>query len=138
MRISDWSSDVCSSDLGRKTTVVYHENWHKGVIGIVASRLTERYYRPAIVLTRSNDVVTGSARSVAGFDLYTALSACSDLLDQFGGHKFAAGLTMKEKNIQALQTRFEEVVAATISPESLVQEICIDQDRKSTRLNSSH
>src|SRR3546814_18636683 len=81
MRISDWSSDVCSSDLGRKTTVVYHENWHKGVIGIVASRLTERYYRPTIVLTRSNDVVTGSARSVAGFDLYTALSACSDLLD---------------------------------------------------------
>ncbi|GAA4805223.1 single-stranded-DNA-specific exonuclease RecJ [Olivibacter ginsenosidimutans] len=110
----------------KKTTVVYQEDWHKGVIGIVASRLTEKYYRPTIVLTKSNDYVAGSARSVAGFDLYEALLACSDLLEQFGGHKYAAGLTMKAENISALQLRFEEVVAQRIRPELLEPEIQID------------
>ena len=110
----------------RKTTVVYNEGWHKGVIGIVASRLTEKYYRPTIVLTHSNGHVAGSARSVLGFDLYEALSSCSDLLEQFGGHKYAAGLTLKPENIPALQQRFEDVVSQTIPEELLIQEICID------------
>lgn len=112
--------------VGRKSTVVFNESWHKGVIGIVASRLTETYYRPTVVLTQSNGVIAGSARSVTGFDLYEALSACSDLLEQFGGHKYAAGLTMKAENIPAFQTRFEEVVSASISEELLVQEIPIE------------
>lgn len=114
----------------RKSTVVYHESWHKGVIGIVASRLTEKYYRPTIVLTKSNDYVAGSARSVIGYDLYEALCECSDLLEQFGGHKYAAGLTMKPENVDAFSKRFEEVVAATITEDMLVQvldiERCID------------
>lgn len=110
----------------RRTTVVYQEDWHKGVIGIVASRLTERYYRPTIVLTQSNGYVAGSARSVLGFDLYEALSECSDLLEQFGGHKYAAGLTMKVENVPALQARFEEVVSQLIKPELLEPEITIE------------
>lgn len=112
--------------VNRKTTVVYNESWHKGVIGIVASRLTEKYYRPTIVLTRSNGHVAGSARSVSGFDIYGALNDCSDLLEQFGGHKYAAGLLLKPENISALQERFEEIVANSISDSLLVQEISID------------
>jgi single-stranded-DNA-specific exonuclease len=110
----------------RKSTVVFNEGWHKGVIGIVASRLTEKYYRPTIVLTQSNGIVAGSARSVLGFDLYEALLECTDLLEQFGGHKYAAGLTMKAENVPAFQQRFEEVVTASISDELLVPEISID------------
>jgi len=115
-----------ASLISKKTTVVFSETWHKGVIGIVASRLTEKYYRPTVVLTQSNGHVSGSARSVAGFDLYQALSSCSDLLEQFGGHKYAAGLTMKAENIPAFQQRFEEIVSGTITEELLIQEIPID------------
>ena len=111
----------------RKSTVVYHESWHKGVIGIVASRLTEKYYRPTIVLTQSNGYVAGSARSVIGYDLYEALCECSDLLDQFGGHKYAAGLTMKTENLEAFSKRFEEVVSSTITDDMLVQEISLEK-----------
>lgn len=114
--------------ISRKTTVVYNEEWHKGVIGIVASRLTEKYFRPTIVMTNSNGHAAGSARSVPGFDLYEALSECSDLLEQFGGHKYAAGLTMKTENIPAFQQRFEEVVARTITDELLIQAIYIDAE----------
>jgi single-stranded-DNA-specific exonuclease len=114
--------------IDRKSTVVYNEGWHKGVIGIVASRLTEKYYRPTIVLTRSNGHVAGSARSVRGFDLYEALCDCSDLLIQFGGHKYAAGLTMKPENVEAFKLRFEEVVSTTIPPELLIPEIGIDAE----------
>ncbi|SFB92603.1 single-stranded-DNA-specific exonuclease [Parapedobacter composti] len=110
----------------RKSTVVFRPDWHKGVIGIVATRLTEKYYRPTVVLTQTNGHVTGSARSVMGFDLYEALNACSDLLDQFGGHKYAAGLTMKPENIPLFQQRFEEVVSANILPDMLQREILID------------
>ncbi|MDB5011997.1 MAG: recJ [Daejeonella sp.] len=112
----------------KKTTVVYSHDWHKGVIGIVASRLTEKYYRPTIVLTHSNGHVAGSARSVHGFDLYEALSECDDLLLQFGGHKYAAGLTMETENIPAFQKRFEEVVSRTIPDELLIQKIGIDAE----------
>ncbi len=117
-------ADVTSRN--RKTTVVYNESWHKGVIGIVASRLTERYYRPTIVLTRSNGHIAGSARSVIGYDIYGALNNCSDLLEQFGGHKYAAGLLLKPENVPALQERFEDIVANSISDALLVQEINID------------
>jgi single-stranded-DNA-specific exonuclease len=114
--------------IAMKTTVLYNHDWHKGVIGIVASRLTEKYYRPTIVLTNSNGFAAGSARSVIGFDLYEALSECSDLLVQFGGHKFAAGMTMKTENIPAFQQRFEEVVSRTITDEQLTQSISIDAE----------
>jgi len=114
--------------INRNSTVVFNENWHKGVIGIVASRLTEKYYRPTIVLTRSNGYVAGSARSVFGFDLYEALCGCSDLLIQFGGHRYAAGLTLHPENVEAFKNRFEEVVSATIKPEQLVQQIQIDTE----------
>jgi single-stranded-DNA-specific exonuclease len=110
----------------RKTTVLFEQSWHKGVIGIVASRLMETYYRPTILLTQSNGVVSGSARSVKDFDIYEALCACSDLLEQFGGHKYAAGLTLKPENVEAFQKKFEEVVSTTISDEMLIPEIEID------------
>ncbi|MEO8795622.1 MAG: single-stranded-DNA-specific exonuclease RecJ, partial [Daejeonella sp.] len=122
--------------IGRKTTVVYNEKWHKGVIGIVASRLTEKYYRPTVVLTESNGHIAGSARSVLGFDLYEALSECSELLEQFGGHKYAAGLTMKAENIPAFQDKFEEVVSASIPAELLIQQIPIDAELKLIDLDS--
>jgi single-stranded-DNA-specific exonuclease len=112
----------------RKSTVVYDESWHKGVIGIVASRLTEKYYRPTVVLTKSNGYVAGSARSVVGYDLYEALCGCSDLLEQFGGHKYAAGLTMLPENVPAFIKKFEEVVSATITDNLLTQEIVIEDE----------
>jgi len=114
--------------INKKTTVVFNENWHKGVIGIVASRLTEKYYRPTIVLTKSNGHVAGSARSVAGFDLYEALSGCAHLLDQYGGHKFAAGLTMQQHNVDAFADKFEEIVSASIADELLIPMIKIDAE----------
>jgi len=114
--------------MNRKTTVVYQPGWNKGVIGIVASRLTETYYRPTIVLTESNGNYTGSARSVIGYDLYEALLACSDLLEQFGGHKYAAGLTIKPENLAAFADKFENVVSTSISPNLLIPEIRIDTE----------
>ncbi|WP_090997090.1 single-stranded-DNA-specific exonuclease RecJ [Pedobacter insulae] len=120
----------------RKTTVVYQQDWNKGVIGIVASRLTEKYYRPTIVLTESNGFYTGSARSVVGYDLYEALVACSDLLEQFGGHKFAAGLTLKPENLQSFSQKFETVVAATIHPDLLIPEILIDAEIDLAQIDS--
>ncbi|GAB2971479.1 single-stranded-DNA-specific exonuclease RecJ [Mucilaginibacter puniceus] len=131
LQITDEALSMIDSDdilIGRKSTVVYNESWHKGVIGIVASRLTEKYYRPTIVLTKSNGHVAGSARSVLGYDLYEALCGCSDLLIQFGGHKYAAGLTMHPENVPAFIDKFEEVVSATITDEQLVQQIAIDAE----------
>ncbi|AZQ43335.1 single-stranded-DNA-specific exonuclease RecJ [Nonlabens ponticola] len=110
----------------RYTTVVYDASWHKGVIGIVASRLIERYYRPTLVFTKSGDYLAASARSVKGFDVYNALEQCGDLIEQFGGHKYAAGLTLKAENYDAFKARFEEVVCATILNKDLVEEIKID------------
>lgn len=112
--------------INRKTTVVFQDDWNKGVIGIVASRLIEKYYRPTIVLTQANGNYTGSARSVAGYDLYEALCGCSDLLLQFGGHKYAAGLTLAPENLELFSARFEQVVANSISPTLLIPEINID------------
>lgn len=110
------------------TTVVFKNDWHKGVIGIVASRLIETHYRPTVVLTESNGKATGSARSVKDFDLYQAIDACSDLLEQFGGHKYAAGLTLKLENIEAFSERFNEVVRQQIKPEMLIPQISIDDE----------
>jgi single-stranded-DNA-specific exonuclease len=118
----------CDILIHKKTTVVYHEDWNKGVIGIVASRLTEKYYRPTVVLTKSNGLLTGSARSVAGFDLYEALLGCEDLLVQFGGHKFAAGLTIKPEHIDSFADRFEEIVKSTITDDLLLPQISIDNE----------
>lgn len=120
----------------QKTTVVFQPDWHKGVIGIVATRLTEKYYRPTVVLTQTNGHVSGSARSVVGFDLYEALSACSDLLDQFGGHKYAAGLTMKPENVESFRRRFEHVVAASILPDMLQREMQIDAVLELSEINA--
>jgi len=109
-----------------KSTVLFKDSWHKGVIGIVAARCIEKYYRPTVILTESNEKITGSARSVNGFDLYQAIEQCGDLLEKFGGHKFAAGLTMNKMNLSAFQQRFEEVVAASITTEMLTPFIEID------------
>ncbi len=110
----------------RFTSVVYDENWHKGVIGIVASRMMETHYRPTLVFTKSGDRLAASARSVKGFDIYNALEACADCLEQFGGHKYAAGLTLLEEQYEAFKQQFEQVVADTIDPSMLQQEIRID------------
>lgn len=108
------------------TTVVFQEDWHKGVIGIVASRLTETYYRPTLVFTKSGDKLAASARSVKGFDVYNALENCSHHLEQFGGHMYAAGMTLKPENYAAFKKAFEEEVKKTILPEMLIPEIKID------------
>ena len=120
----------------RKSTVLYNAEWHKGVIGIVASRLIDKYYRPTIILTESNGHAAGSARSVNGFDIYEAISACSHLLDQYGGHKYAAGLTMKIENIPAFVEKFEEIVSSTIEDTSLHQEIEIESEITLNEFNS--
>ena len=112
----------------RFTTVVFQENWHKGVIGIVASRLIETYYRPTLVFTRSGDKYAASARSVKGFDVYNALESCSEHLEQFGGHMYAAGMTLLEKNYQLFKDAFEKVVEQTIHPDSLTPEISVDSE----------
>jgi single-stranded-DNA-specific exonuclease len=112
----------------RYTTVVYHENWHKGVIGIVASRLIETYYRPTLVFTKSGDQLAASARSVKGFDVYEALAQCQDHIVQFGGHKYAAGLTLLPEQYEAFKAKFEAVVAATIDKQLLLPEITIDRE----------
>ncbi|MGO2102282.1 MAG: single-stranded-DNA-specific exonuclease RecJ [Psychroflexus halocasei] len=107
----------------RFTNVVYHESWHKGVIGIVASRLIETYYKPTLVFTKSGDKLAASARSVSGFDVYNALEECSDLIEQFGGHKYAAGLTLDEGHYESFKNKFESVVKNSIDPDLLVPEI---------------
>jgi len=114
--------------MNRKSTVVFKPHWHKGVVGIVASRLIEHYYRPTIVLTQSGDFAAGSARSVPGFNLYEAIHACKEYLLGYGGHFAAAGMTMELDKIEAFCTKFEEVVATTIPPELLVPEIVIDAE----------
>ena len=109
-----------------RSTVIFNENWHKGVIGIVASRLTDYYYRPTIVLTRANDLITGSARSIKNFDIYDAIDHCSDLLEHFGGHKYAAGLSMKPENVEEFRRRFEDYIREHLSVEDLVPELEVD------------
>ncbi|MCB9016039.1 MAG: DHH family phosphoesterase [Lentimicrobiaceae bacterium] len=118
-----------------KTTVVYNPDWHKGVIGIVASRLIESYYRPTIVLTQSNGLITGSARSIKDFDIYDAIDECSELLEHFGGHKYAAGLSMKPENLEAFIEKFETVAARMISDEMLTPEVEVDLEINLNEIN---
>jgi single-stranded-DNA-specific exonuclease len=110
----------------RKSIVVFNKEWHKGVIGIVASRLSEEYYRPVVILTQSGELLTGSARSVPGFDLYKAIDSCRDLLDNFGGHIYAAGLSLKEENLPEFKDRFEDFVSKNIEPNQLIPQVDID------------
>lgn len=127
--ITDEAIAVIASDIrfeNRKSIVVHKPDWHKGVIGIVASRLSEEYYKPSIVLTNSNGLASGSARSVPGFDIYKAIDSCRDLLENFGGHMYAAGLSLKEENIPAFTERFEQYVAANILEEQTYPQIEID------------
>ncbi|MDR2065801.1 MAG: single-stranded-DNA-specific exonuclease RecJ [Prevotellaceae bacterium] len=117
---------VKSTDENKKATVVYNPGWHKGVVGIVASRLIESFYRPTIVLTKSNGLISGSARSIPGFDLHQAVEACSDLLETFGGHTYAAGLTMKEENLGKFKSRFEKYVNDNIDESIMTPQVSID------------
>ncbi len=118
-----------------RTTVLYNPSWKKGVIGIVASRLIETYYRPTVILTESNGFATGSARSVQGYDLYQAIEACSDLLESFGGHMFAAGLTLKKENIRPFMERFEKYVYSTITEDQLVPRVFVDVGLSFSEIN---
>jgi len=118
-----------------RTTVLYNPSWKKGVIGIVASRLIETYYRPTVILTESNGFATGSARSVQGYDLYQAIEACSDLLESFGGHMYAAGLTLKKENIQPFIERFEQFVNSTITEDQLLPRVFIDTELSFNEIN---
>ncbi|MBC6612316.1 single-stranded-DNA-specific exonuclease RecJ [Hymenobacter sp. BT507] len=122
--------------LNARSTVLYKEDWHKGVVGIVASRCLDKYYRPTIILTQSNGKATGSARSVAGFDVHQAIEECADLLDQFGGHMYAAGLTLAVENVPAFQKKFEQVVASRILPEQLIPPVEIDSELQLTDITN--
>ena len=115
-----------SSFRDRKSTVVFDPKWNKGVVAIVASRLVEAFYRPTIVLTESNGLITGSARSIAGFDLYEAIKECSEYLENYGGHMYAAGLTLKKENLKPFEEKFEQVVAEKITEDILTPVVQID------------
>lgn len=126
---------IQNNEENRFTTVVYQEDWHKGVIGIVASRLTETYYRPTLVFTKSGNKLAASARSVKDFDVYNALEACSEHLEQFGGHMYAAGMTLKEENYEKFKAAFEQIVSDTIHPDMLTPEISIDAEVSLSDIN---
>lgn len=131
LSITEEALNLIKSDeqlIARKTTVLYRDHWHKGVVGIVASRLIDSYYRPTIILTKSGDIVAGSARSVSGFNLYEAIHACREHLVGYGGHFAAAGMTLLPEQVEAFTNKFEEVVTATITEASLVPEIMIDAE----------
>lgn len=129
-RITEEANDIIEKNVstieGKRSIVIYNKNWHKGIIGIVASRLTELYYKPSVVLTYSNGYATGSSRSVQGFDIYSAVNSTRDLLENFGGHTYAVGLTLKEENIPEFRRRFEEYVAENIQPNQLIPQLEID------------
>ena len=138
-RITEEALDMIDADdvlRDAKSTVVFNERWHRGVIGIVASRLTDYYYRPTIVLTKANALVTGSARSIKNFDIYDAIDNCSDLLEHFGGHKYAAGLSMKPENLPEFRRRFEAYVAEHLVDEDFVPEMEVDLKIKFSDITS--
>jgi single-stranded-DNA-specific exonuclease len=139
MQVTQHALDMLENDIEhqfRKSTIVYHPDWHKGVLGIVASRLTEAYYRPTVILTQSNGLITGSARSVKGFDVYNAIDQCYDLLEHFGGHKYAAGMSIKPENFPAFKEKFERIVAGTIQDHMLIPEITIDAKIKLNNIST--
>ncbi len=128
-RITDEAIEYIESHLdieNQKSVVLYNETWHKGIVGIVASRLTERYYRPAVVLTKSNGMISGSARSVPGFDIYKAIESCRDILENFGGHTYAAGLTLREENLNEFQDRFNSLSTDKVESRMMSPQITVD------------
>lgn len=140
LAITEEALSIINNDermIGRKSTVVYQEHWHKGVVGIVASRLIEKYYRPTVVLTKSGDYIAGSARSVAGFNLYEAIHACREHLLGYGGHFAAAGLTLLPGKVEEFSNAFEEIVTKQILPEQLTPEIIIDAEISFNEINFS-
>jgi single-stranded-DNA-specific exonuclease len=120
--------EIAKADKYKFSTVLFNPGWHKGVVGIVASRLIESYFRPTVILTESNGHATGSARSIPGFDLYQAITACAGLLESYGGHMYAAGITLKTENVQKFRDRFEEIVRNTVTPEMLIPQVDIDTE----------
>jgi single-stranded-DNA-specific exonuclease len=140
MNITEEALALIESDeimINRRSTVLYKPHWHKGVVGIVASRLIDHYYRPTIILTQSGEYVAGSARSVSGFNVYEAIHQCRDLLLGYGGHFYAAGMTMENDKVEAFCQKFEEVVQASIHPELLIPEIVIDAEISLTDIRQS-
>lgn len=138
-KITDEANAIIHSSYKKddnKAIVVYNPEWHKGVIGIVASRLTEKYYRPAVVLTKSSELITGSARSVSNFDIYKAVEGCRDLLENFGGHTYAAGLSLKEENLEKFKERFQQMTAHNIEPEQMIPQVDIDAVLDLKEINS--
>ena len=138
--ITEQALEIIAKDASyanKKTTFVFQSNWHKGVVGIVASRLIEKYYRPTIVLTQNENIVSGSARSVAGFNLYEAIHACREYLLGYGGHFAAAGMSLLPENVQAFATAFEKVVSETIPNELLTPEIIIDAPIEFTEITTA-
>lgn len=130
-KITDEALDFIDKniDINRtKGIVIYDESWHKGIVGIVASRLTERYYRPAIVLTKSNEMISGSARSVPGFDVYRAIESCKDILENFGGHTYAAGLTLKPENFEEFKRRFDAISFDEIETKMMQPQLSVDAE----------
>lgn len=131
-QITEEANRIIEENIGtiedKRSIVVYNKDWHKGIIGIVASRLTELYYKPAVVLTYSNGMATGSSRSIQGFDIYSAVDSTRDLLENFGGHPYAVGLTMKEENIHGFRRRFEKYVSENIQPNQLEPQLEIDAE----------
>lgn len=137
--ITQEALDLINNDdeqLSRSSTVLYNRDWHKGVVGIVASRITDVYYRPTVILTESNGLATGSARSVKNFDLYEAIDYCSDLLESYGGHMYAAGLTMKIENVKKFAARFEEFVCNNITKSQTIQTVDIDAKLQLSEINT--
>ena len=138
-RITDEAFEYVDSILKEKdykSLVVYNEEWHKGIIGIVASRITEKYYRPAVILTKSGDMISGSARSVNNFDVYKAIKSCKDLLENFGGHTYAAGLTLKEENFPEFKRRFESISFKEINSKTMRPQILVDAIIQFDRINN--
>lgn len=138
-RITDEAFEYVDSILKEKdykSLVVYNEEWHKGIIGIVASRITEKYYRPAVILTKSGDMISGSARSVNNFDVYKAIESCKDLLENFGGHTYAAGLTLKEENFPEFKRRFESISFKEINSKTMRPQILVDAIIQFDRINN--
>ncbi len=138
-RITDEAIEYIDNEVNieeYKSIVIYNETWHKGIIGIVASRLTERYYRPAVVLTKSNGMISGSARSVLGFDVYKAIESCKDILENFGGHMYAAGLTLKETNFDEFKSRFDSISFDEIETKMMQPQIIIDAEIPLSRITS--
>nr|NQU93873.1 single-stranded-DNA-specific exonuclease RecJ [Bacteroidota bacterium] len=139
MQITQQALELIRQDVdhpNKKATIVYDPTWHKGVLGIVASRMTETYYRPTIIFTKSNGLITGSARSVKDFDIYNAIDQCFDLLEHFGGHKYAAGLSVKPEKLDAFMEKFEQIVSETIDEKMLVPEIEIDAKIKLNNIST--